>query len=296
MTEKAIQFGSKNNLFGVISEPDKYYKRRTALILLNTGMDHKAGSRRLNVKLARRLAVQGYSVLRFDLSGIGDSAQLCQGMPKIEQVNEDIGSAISMLKEDFGISSLIVYGVCTGADFAYRTILTRSDLSGAILVNGNYLPTDNRRKYREMAKNQYRSNQVLHKAVFQPFRWKRLFTGKIPLSAKDIYSMARRAFIGKPKLENTSDSSENLDDIVSGWDTLHRKNAKIEIVYSDNDVRYEQFKIAHAGYLQRKNYRNISIEIIQRADHTFACTEAQETFINRVTNWLIRNAPECTND
>ncbi len=73
MIEKIALFGESRNLVGVITQPGDGPAPDFAFVLLNAGVIHHVGPNRINVKLARRLADSGFTVMRFDLSGIGDS-------------------------------------------------------------------------------------------------------------------------------------------------------------------------------------------------------------------------------
>ena len=83
MREQAVLFGKTRSLAGVVTDPPKSTedRKRPAIVLLNSGLVHKVGPNRLNVKLARMLATMGFPVLRFDLSGIGDSKYREDNLP-----------------------------------------------------------------------------------------------------------------------------------------------------------------------------------------------------------------------
>lgn len=72
MREETCVFGSANPLVGIITHPEIDVGLPT-VILLNAGLIHRIGPNRVYVRLARHLAGLGFQVLRFDLSGIGDS-------------------------------------------------------------------------------------------------------------------------------------------------------------------------------------------------------------------------------
>ena len=69
--ERVHRFG--DGLVGVATLGRPRPRFATALILLNAGLVHRMGPFRLYVQMARRLAAEGYAVLRFDQSGLGDS-------------------------------------------------------------------------------------------------------------------------------------------------------------------------------------------------------------------------------
>jgi len=76
MTEEAVLFGARQSLAGIVTEPAIRRGARVtkAVILLNAGIVHRVGPGRIYVKIARALAAMGFVVLRFDFSGLGDSA------------------------------------------------------------------------------------------------------------------------------------------------------------------------------------------------------------------------------
>src|SRR5438045_1954876 len=76
MREEAVLFGEFRSLVGIVTEPTTQHPHlaRQAVILLNPGIVHRVGPGRIYVKIARALAKMGFVILRFDLSGIGDSA------------------------------------------------------------------------------------------------------------------------------------------------------------------------------------------------------------------------------
>ena len=73
--EKIQIFGEHSNLLGILSESNTLNKSNDipGVIILNAGLVNRTGPFRMSVELARLLAENGCNVLRFDLSGIGDS-------------------------------------------------------------------------------------------------------------------------------------------------------------------------------------------------------------------------------
>ena len=78
MREQICNFGANNGLFGILTSPDDDAKLADApvAIILNAGIVHRVGPFRMHVDIARQLAAKGFSTLRMDLSGLGDSLSL----------------------------------------------------------------------------------------------------------------------------------------------------------------------------------------------------------------------------
>ena len=74
MTEKALLFGEGKSLVGIVTLPaESSPVDRPGIVILNAGVLHRVGPNRVHVQMARALAELGFTVLRFDLSSIGDS-------------------------------------------------------------------------------------------------------------------------------------------------------------------------------------------------------------------------------
>jgi alpha/beta superfamily hydrolase len=72
--DRAIMFGVEKSLIGIVTQPVSAPSgEHLAIVILNTGIIYRTGHNRMYVTLARTLAKAGHTVLRFDMSGIGDS-------------------------------------------------------------------------------------------------------------------------------------------------------------------------------------------------------------------------------
>lgn len=118
--ERAVLFGRNGSLLGIWSEP-KGPATGIPVVILGAGILHRIGPSRVSVQLARALAARGHAALRFDLSGIGDSARA--GEPSLEQaVTADIRDAIALACEQAKggrwADQVAFVGFCSGADNA----------------------------------------------------------------------------------------------------------------------------------------------------------------------------------
>ena len=115
VVERPVALGPVG-LFGIVTEGPGA-AGRPAVVLVNEGGTHHIGQARMWVDLARRLGTDGYSVLRFDLSGNGDSgtrpgqiAHVARAAEAIDDV-ADVVRAIS--PED--PRDVVLVGFCSGA-------------------------------------------------------------------------------------------------------------------------------------------------------------------------------------
>lgn len=122
--EQVATFGPDEGLVGILTLPRSPAATRIPVLILSAGVLHKVGPSRVGVELARFLADQGHPVLRFDLSGIGDS-QAWPGGSLEETVVGDMVRAVDALLDAAGGERVAVVGFCSGADNAMH--LARAD-------------------------------------------------------------------------------------------------------------------------------------------------------------------------
>lgn len=117
--ESACRFGAGRRLVGVLTLPPGPAPRR-AFVLVTAGMTPKFGPFRLYTQVARRLAGEGWIVLRFDLGGVGDSGPGPSGLPLAERTRLEIAAAVDHLHERFALDGTALAGLCSGAEDALR--------------------------------------------------------------------------------------------------------------------------------------------------------------------------------
>jgi pimeloyl-ACP methyl ester carboxylesterase len=78
------------------------------------------GACRFHVTLARRLAEQGFHVLRFDFSGIGDSEVRRDDLSFEHSAIVEIREGMDHLAASKGVKHFVLYGLCSGADMAFE--------------------------------------------------------------------------------------------------------------------------------------------------------------------------------
>lgn len=147
--ENAVMFGKFGGLVGIVSErveelpavDDTARREQPAVVILNTGILHRVGAGRLSVILARRLAIAGHHVLRFDLSGIGDSTRRRDNLPPIEGAIADLRDAVEWFQAARGFKRVILIGNCSGADLALLYAGTDQRVVGMALVDASTPPT-----------------------------------------------------------------------------------------------------------------------------------------------------------
>jgi pimeloyl-ACP methyl ester carboxylesterase len=122
-TERALQMRPDGGLLGILTQPPPSRAADLGCVLMNAGVIHRIGPHRLNVKIARKLAANGVSTIRLDLSGVGDSRPEGSTRSFTEQAVRDIRAALDELQRVTGLKRFIVLGLCSGAAIGFRAAL-----------------------------------------------------------------------------------------------------------------------------------------------------------------------------
>src|SRR5207249_1175551 len=103
-------------------------------VFLNAGLLHRVGPYRLHVLLARDLSRMGFSSLRVDLAGTGDSPPR-PGLTNQQSVAADYDEIVSVLESRLGRLPFVLAGLCSGADDAIRLTPKNSRVVGLVLLD-----------------------------------------------------------------------------------------------------------------------------------------------------------------
>jgi exosortase A-associated hydrolase 1 len=140
------------------------------LLLVTGGTQTRVGSHRMYERLARTLAKKGFSCLRFDRRGVGDSSGEDPGFRG--SAADLIGAAAALRAKRPELKRVYGFGLCDGAT-ALALFGDRAGLDGLVLVNpwlveaesGEPAPAAVRRHYRDR--------------LLSLDGWKRLLSGKV---------------------------------------------------------------------------------------------------------------------
>ena len=137
LIEEPLQFGEGGRLLGILtsaSRPARNAEEVPVFVFLSAGSLHRVGPHRLHVLLSRELAQMGFSSLRVDLSGTGDSPpHPC--LTNQQSVAADFAEILAVLESRLGRSPLVLAGLCSGADDAIRLTLTEPRVVGMVLLD-----------------------------------------------------------------------------------------------------------------------------------------------------------------
>lgn len=272
--EQALLLGQRKTLVGVITHasasgpPD-----RPTIVILNAGIIHRVGPNRLHVLLARAAAALGYTTVRFDLSGVGDSDSRADGLPPFQASQADIREALDSLEETRQVRRVVLAGLCSGADQSVAYAGTDPRVVGVVLLDPSIPSTFRHHLY-------HYARQVL-----RPSSWLNLARGSHPLwrSLRErLAPPAERSAGGQPTLDNPE------------------VRAFLERAYRSCVDRGVQMLAVCTGLEGRHAYREhllhafpnvpfgklLRLEYFKDSDHTFVLEAQRARLIGMIVDWL----------
>ncbi|GAB3337643.1 alpha/beta hydrolase [Marilutibacter aestuarii] len=261
--ESAHRFGP--GLVGILHRPchPAGHVQPVAVILLNAGLTGRAGPYREYVTLARALARAGFTVFRYDQSGLGDSQAPMQQAGDRRQ--REARAAMTLVGAETGLMRFVMGGLCSGADDAFHLAGDDPRIVGAIMLDGIGYRTP-----------QFWLRHLLPR-MFSPRRW--------------LSAVAR--------LRDRNGSGPTLLDYRDFPEQVHARAQLRALV--DRDVRLlciytsgSYYYVNHAGQLAgalgpAARARQVSVEFWRDCDHTFYLRRDREKLFARTVDWMRDN-------
>jgi alpha-beta hydrolase superfamily lysophospholipase len=272
-TEKILSFGPGETLHGILTEPPagRRVEGAPAILTWNVGLHHHIGPHRYFVDLARVLAEAGFTSLRFDVSGLGDSEiARDDARPDAERAVADVRSAMNALKTR-GFQQFVPIGFCSSVDAAHAISVTDSEIVGVIYLEGYGIRT---------------RGFYLHyyKRFLERNRWERLLRQKYPKLFGEQQALAdatlERERVYVREYPTQAKLSEDIRQMMA-------RGVRLLLVYVGGDTDYgypEQFFEMIGG----RPAGDAEVVFYRDADHTFFLETDRRRVIARIRRWLTK--------
>jgi hypothetical protein len=279
LKERVVAFGPEASLIGIETLPaeDRADARLPGVILLNAGVVHRIGPHRMTVMLARRLAREGFHVLRFDSSGRGDSSPRSRGTPA-GAIIADGQAAMDLLSERAGCTRFVFGGLCSGADNSVKIALIDKRVVATILLDpyGYRTPRFYLQRLRDRAADP---------PLFLRSLQRRLGAGVQAWVAR-VSADSGRATGDKPP---PAYRRKQPDKEVFGTQLrrLADRGVRILVVYTGSaSEKYNYAEQFADGFRAFGLDTRVECEFFRDVNHTFTELASQQLLRGRVTEWL----------
>lgn len=273
MREQIVKFGERNNLVGVYTTTEHDKGDYPVVIILNSGVMHRVGARRISVTLARQLAANGICSLRFDFSSIGDSTA---GSADVEMDKRNISEtrqAMDFVAKSYAKNKFVIYGLCSGARDAFETALTSTQVVGIVQIDSHAYP------------NMRHAVKHYLPKIFQLGKWLNLLLKKIPAALKrgstDVDQLDENMFVQE------WDPYPPRKQIERGYQELVAHGVRFYIIYTGSWAEEYNYENQFFDMYSAVNFRDsVILNYMPLADHVLSRESDREAVIGGVIQWV----------
>jgi pimeloyl-ACP methyl ester carboxylesterase len=297
VNEEAVRFGPQRGLVGIVTTPDEPRPAELpAVVLLNAGLMHRVGPNRTYVQIARALAAQGFTVLRFDFSGMGDSRPRADHLPYMQSAPQEAGEAMSWLAEHHAARRFILIGHCAGAGVALLVARDDQRVVGAALINmeggdAGWTEYDRIKKV-----SQQHARTYGQRALFSRERWAKLLSGRADYASiarvvfKDIlwYRIVSLQFRVSQALQSRQATAraQQVATAETYLDPIIRRGCALLLLHSEGSTGLEQIRAVLGPELERRLAAGtVQLTVIAQSDHLFTLLARQRQLCAELLAW-----------
>lgn len=270
------------NLLGIIhlSSVDS----KIGVVIVVGGPQYRVGSHRQFVLLARHLAVAGFTTMRFDVRGMGDSTgeQRC-----FDRLDDDIRTAIDhFLSICPQIKRIVIWGLCDAASAALFYAHQDHRVRGLVLLNP-WVFTE------QGAAKTYLKYYYFQRFLSLDF-WKKIasfdFDYKRSLKSLILFLIKAKGTRAMNSADATSKFvDKNLTLPIRMRECLRRFSYPVLLILSGRDLTAKEFTgtiTADLLWQELINNNRVSRRDFEEADHTFSSSVWRDQVAKWTVDWI----------
>lgn len=279
MRERALKFGKTANLVGILTQPgpDMESAERPAVLLLNSGILHRAGASRLYVQIARELAMRGFTCLRFDFSGIGDSEPRRDTLPFHRSAVLETQEAMDFLAQARGFKEFILIGLCSGADMGFWVSLEDERVVGLAQLDAFAYRT--------------RGYKLRHYGprLVNPMAWKRSAQARLRSYVESKKPKAEdelAAVYVAPEYRRVFPPRER---VAEGLQQLMKRDVELYYFFSGSMADHINYQAQYRESFPEVEFgKRLHVEYVNTADHTVTQLDKQKLVVSAIGEWAAK--------
>ena len=289
IAESAMFLAESLRLFAIVSEPVMIdaadSAARKVILLLNAGAVHHIGPNRLYVRFARQCAAQGATVVRMDLSGIGDTPPRADTPANIvyaPYLHDDIALAIASLAARFDTHDIHCVGMCSGAYYALKAAMRGQPLRSVTIINPLTYALEEP-ALEDQPQHRVSSEASRYRRVaLRLSSWRKLLRGEVQVRAA-LGILANRALhLGDSAYRNARRTLgiPVRDDLGAQIRAVAAQDIRLRFIFSASDPGHAMLQEQAGGEVrQLQRRRLLTIDMIDGADHTFTSRCSQQALL-----------------
>lgn len=282
-TEEAVTFQCQGDLLlGIISTPMK--SSNLAVIIIVGGPQYRVGSHRQFTQLARATAEAGFTVLRFDVRGMGDSEGAIRDF---KNITDDIKAARDyLISKQAHINKIVLWGLCDGATAALIYMHETKDekIFGIGLLNPWIRSETTDKGPSNIPIKLYYLKRLKSKDF-----WLQLISGRFKISSLaegvvNFYYLIESYISKKTSSEdaNALDASYHYK-VNTAWNQF---KGNILLILSDRDLIADEFLVYFHTNKYLSNKERLTWLTVKNSNHTFSNTSSRQCVELETISWL----------
>ena len=271
-------------LFGILNRPVAPRAGVPAIVMLNAGCVPRMGAHRQYVPLARQWSSLGFSVLRLDLSGIGDSPVAAGAEENLTYPPgglADVDQALAWLTGETGAQRFVLVGLCSGADIAFSAAHDPR-VSGIVMMNPRTFCV-----YDLGMVESFKGARWYQDSMKRKDSWVKLLRGEVDLVRVARAVAPKAAQLLGRKVKGLVAHGED-DSVPARLQALCERGVDVFLVVAPHDpgIDYVDANFA-AGMRALGMVPGFERATIDGTDHTFTALWAQQQVAELITDHLV---------
>lgn len=308
LQEECVEFHNPDGLLlrGILHCADPENAQGISLVCLNTGLNDMVGWHRIQVKTARFLAENGYNVLRYDDTGIGDSEGEFEQSSVVHIFSEietglfvkNADAAVEFMATRFQKDPLIYLGFCGGGLTAIHSAAKNTTINGVVCIGGPVTLSSNDYLHKRDPWAVQKNISGYKNKIFNVRSWINFLTFraeyKVIVSSFVHYFKHKISGEYNEKTDNAAveDAASLNKTIFTSFEVFAKRSCPCLFFYADNDSATWEFKKYFLAKFEDKyfvnNHTNRFIEA-ENANHILSSRESQQLLKVAVLEWIKDN-------
>ncbi len=263
------------------------------VIMINSGMQNRAGPQRLYWKFAKRIASENIAVLRIDLAGVGDSESDNFETHFDTHSKYDVNAIVDYVASRWPDTVIVLQGLCAGSRVAFKAAAVNPTISGIVAMSTTIVtaaqsapqsplePEDRLSTYAATQNVKSMLRFFLELKFLRLSWWKSRFPGFRGLGAEaklHFRSIVRAVF----RIDPLKVHNEFLDSV----DLYLGSNRKVIFLYGTKDFRPLNEFVDRFPNVPEGRDSGCCLCKVENGTHTFSSIDAQNQVIDYSQAWL----------
>lgn len=246
-----------------------------AVVLLPGWGGTRYGPQRILWQTARALAKRGFTTLRFDYRGRGDSTGDAEAAT-LDMMIVDTQAVLDWLREHRQITRVHLVGLCSGGNVAIGAASQRSDVGR--VVCWSLLPfMEHKAQAAGRGKTRIDKARQLLRKLLQPDTWRKILRGEANVRGA-ARMLAKDKEGGAEERQRKTSSRDILADFASFTGNLH-------LLYGSRDPEAAGSQAFFTDWCRRRKIA-VDVHVIAGAPHNFYTVQWTNEVVARTVEWI----------